>query len=570
MVMKEWDRWFSHVTEVEQKELTEMKQDEAMLQYRFSRPLEFGTAGLRGIMGMGLQAMNIYTVRQATQALAEVILEEGGNERGVAIAWDSRINSERFAHESARVLAANGIVSYVFDELRPTPALSFAVRKLHCIAGINITASHNPKEYNGYKAYWQDGAQLSQPYADRVAAKMEKIDLFDDVKLVDYESAKAQGLIKILDESFDEKYLDCVLEQASYPGKATLDRSYSIVYTPLHGAGYRLVPKALARAGYTDIVTVAEQMIPDGNFPTVPYPNPEAAEAFDLCKAYAVKVNSDLMIASDPDADRLGVTLRRKDGSFLTLTGNQIGALLAEYLFCAMEKEGTLPAQPYMVTSIVSTPLLNAICLAHGASYERVLTGFRFIGEAISKKEKVGNYGFIFAFEESYGYLKGTYARDKDAVEAAVLVCEMASYYRSLGKTLEDALNDLYAKYGFYMEKTVSVQMGVGIAGKEKMASMMASIRANLPKTLGEEKVVTVTDYAKQIATNVETGDVTPTGIDPSNVLAFETAEKNVVIVRPSGTEPKVKFYYLVHGETTAKAQAVLDALQKATQSFME
>ncbi len=569
-IAKEWDRWFAVATEAQKEELTAMKADEAMLQYRFSKPLEFGTAGLRGIMGMGLQAMNVYTVRHATQALAQVILEEGGKEKGVAIAWDSRINSELFARESACVLAANGIRSFVFDELRPTPALSFAVRALSCIAGINITASHNPKEYNGYKAYWSDGAQLSQPYADRVAAKMAEIDIFDDVKTCDFESAKANGLIQVLDEAFDDQYLDCVLEQASYPGKKALDRSYSIVYTPLHGAGYRLVPKALARAGYTDICTVAEQMTPDGNFPTVPYPNPEAEQTFDLCKAYATRANCDLMIASDPDADRLGVTLRRKDGTFLTLTGNQIGALLAEYLFCAMEAEGTLPAQPYMVTSIVSTPLLNAICLAHGASYARVLTGFRFIGEAISKREQVGNYGFIFAFEESYGYLKGTYARDKDAVEAAVLVCEMASYYRSLGKTLEDALNELYAKYGFYLEKTVSVQMGVGIAGKEKMANMMAAIRANLPSALGDEKVVIVRDYKAQTETDLRTGAVTSTEIDPSDVLAFETDAQNVVIVRPSGTEPKVKFYYLVHGKTTADAQAVLDSFQAATKSWME
>ncbi len=569
-VLQEWDRWYSHTTKAEQQELIAMKEDEAMLQYRFSKPLEFGTAGLRGIMGMGLQAMNVYTVRQATQALAEVILEEGGQDAGVAIAWDSRINSELFARESACVLAGNGIRSYVFDELRPTPALSFAVRHLNCIAGINITASHNPKEYNGYKAYWTDGAQLSQPYADRVAAKMEKIDIFDGIKYCDFDTAKQQGLIAVLDEAFDEQYLSCVLEQASYPGKKALDRDYSIVYTPLHGAGYRLVPKALAKAGYTQIITVDEQMKPDGNFPTVPYPNPEAAQTFDLCKQYAEKSGSDLMIASDPDADRLGVTLRRKDGSFLTLTGNQIGGLLAEYLFCAMETEGTLPDQPYMVTSIVSTPLLNAICLAHGATYERVLTGFRFIGEAISKKEKVGNYGFIFAFEESYGYLKGTYARDKDAVEAAVLVCEMASYYRSLGKTLEDALNDLYAKYGYYTEQTVSVQMGVGIAGKEKMTAMMASIRANLPTELAGEKVAIVRDYKAQTVTDTATGAVTETGIDASNVLAFETDAQNVVIVRPSGTEPKVKFYYLVHGKTAADAQSTLEAFQKATKCWME
>ncbi len=566
---REWERFY-HAEGADQQELEAMKADQALLEYRFSAPLQFGTAGLRAAMGMGLQAMNIYTVRHATQALANIVLQTGEAARGVVIAWDSRHNSELFAKESARVLAAANIPVYFFDGLRPTPVLSYAVRKLHCIAGINITASHNPKEYNGYKAYWEDGAQLAPKEANAVAAEMQRIDLFDDVKICDFDISLSQGKIQILPPSFDEEYIDCILKEAKYPGTAPLDRDFSIVYTPLHGAGYRLVPQALKKAGFTRICTVDEQMIPDGAFPTTPYPNPEEGQVYDLAKEYAKKVNADMLVATDPDADRIGVTLRRADGSYQRLTGNQVGSLLAEYLLSAMEENGTMPPLPYLVTSIVSTAMLEPICRAHGAQAERVLTGFRFIGEAIRHHEEAGSGSFILAFEESYGYLKGTYARDKDAVVSAVMICEMAAYYRSKGMTLADAVDALFAKYGYYKEETVSLSMGAGTAGKEKMDKMMKAIRSESPASLAGEKVAVVRDYLTGKVTDLATGNVTDTGLERSDVLYFETENQNVVVVRPSGTEPKVKIYYLLHGADKAAAEALLEAFKKDTAAWTE
>ncbi len=565
---QEWARWLKEVDEADRAELLAMERDSALLSYRFSGQMQFGTAGLRSVMGMGRQAMNIYTVRHATQALSHVILASGQAERGVVIAWDSRHNSERFAKASAQVLAANGIPVYIFDSLRPTPVLSYAVRKLGCIAGINITASHNPAEYNGYKAYWEDGAQLSSQQAQKVAEQMARIDLFADVRLCDYDEAIAAGKISILPPSFDEEYLTCILKEATYPGDEPLDRDFSIVYTPLHGTGYRLIPQALQRAGFAKIVTVTEQMTPDGAFPTVPYPNPEEAQTFELAQEYAQAHGSDLLIASDPDADRIGVTLRRADGSFWRLTGNQVGALLAEYLLSAMEEAGKLPPEPYLVSTIVSTAILDPICAAHGARAERVFTGFRFIGEAIRRHEEAGRGSFVLAFEESYGYLKGTYARDKDAVCAAVLVCEMAAYYRKKGMTLEDAVCAMYQKYGYYLEKTVSLPFGVGTEGKEKMAAMMANIRRDPPKSLGGEAVARVTDYYARTITDLRTGDLLPCAMERSDVLYFETEEKDVVVVRPSGTEPKVKLYYLLHAPDAAQAEKKLAAFSESMAVF--
>ncbi len=559
---QEYQRWKKEVDVADLAELQELEKDPALLQYRFSGAMQFGTAGLRSVMGMGLQAMNVYTVRHATQALANVILESGQSARGVVIAWDSRNHSEEFARESACVMAANEIPVWFFDSLRPTPLLSYAVRKLGCIAGINITASHNPKEYNGYKAYWEDGAQLSNAQARKVAEQMERIDLFADIKRMEFADALAQGKITVLPPSFDQEYLDCILEQAQNKNNTEQARDLSIVYTPLHGAGYRLVPQALRRAGFDRVVCVAEQSKPNGEFPTVPYPNPEEAQTFELAQKYAKENDSDLLIATDPDADRIGVTLRRADGSFWRLTGNQVGALLSEYLLCSLEDAGKMPENPYMVTTIVSTPMLDTICRAHGAFSERVFTGFRFIGEAIRRHEEAQDATFLLAFEESYGYLKGTYARDKDAVEASVLVCEMAAYYHSKGKTLADAMQDLYRKYGYYLEKTVSIPFGVGTAGKQRMAAMMANIRKNPPKTLGGETVTTLTDYYARTVTDLRNGDIAPCAMERSDVLYFETEAHNVLVVRPSGTEPKVKVYYLLHADNQAQAQSKLEAFQ--------
>lgn len=557
-------RWKKEVDSEDLAALCALEQDAKLLAYRFSGQMQFGTAGLRAIMGMGLQAMNIYTVRHATQALSEVILATGQAQRGVVIAWDSRNHSERFAQQSAAVLAANGIPVYIFDSLRPTPVLSYAVRKLGCIAGINITASHNPKEYNGYKAYWEDGAQLSSMQAKKVAERMDRIDIFADVKKGDYTEALAQGKITVLPPSFDQEYLRCILAQARYTGEKALPRDFSVVYTPLHGTGYRLIPQALAEAGFANVIPVCEQMTPDGEFPTVPYPNPEDQQTFELAKQYAQKYNSDLMIASDPDADRIGVTLRRADGSFWALSGNQTGALLAEYLLSSLSEAGKLPPEPYLVSTIVSTAMLDPICEAYGARAERVFTGFRFIGEAIRRHEESGRGSFILGFEESYGYLKGTYARDKDAVEAAVLVCEMAAYYRSKGMTLEDAMNAMYEKYGTYVEKTVNLPFGVGTEGKQKMQTVMERIRQNPPRELGGEAVVKVTDYYQRKITDLRTGDILPCAMERSDVISFETEEKNVVVVRPSGTEPKIKMYYLLHAADAKKVEDTMAAFEKS------
>ena len=565
--LDKYNRWLNSdkLSDAERAELLSIKDDDKEIQLRFTDYLSFGTAGLRGTMKVGMNAMNIHTVAYATQGLAQLIIEEGRTADGVAIAYDSRNNSELFAKTAARVLAAADIPAYLFDELRPTPELSFALRELHCVAGINITASHNPKQYNGYKAYWEDGAQLPPEHADVVSATMQKLDIFEDVKLADFDEALAAGKIVMLGRDMDEKYLACVQAQAVNPEavKAVADE-LKIVYSPLHGTGYRLVPEILRRCGHKNVFTVDEQMVISGDFPTVQKPNPEYKEVFDIGMKIADEVGSDLVVATDPDADRVGVVTRTPDGSFTTITGNQMGALLMDYILTAYEETNTMPEIPFAVKTIVTTELAAKICEAHGVKMHNVLTGFKFIGEVIKDYEKKGYGTFVLGFEESYGYLKGTYARDKDAVVAAMLICEMTAYYKAKGMTLSDALDALYAKYGYCFESNVEIYME-GLDGPARMAEKMNALRNPAPAEIAGCKVVKFGDYQAQTVEDRVSGTTESTNLPKSNVLSFTLDNGDVIVARPSGTEPKIKFYFMLIGkdkdETVAKMAAYRESL---------
>ncbi|MBO4308563.1 MAG: phospho-sugar mutase [Clostridia bacterium] len=562
--LEEYRKWLAEpsVTDAEKEELRAIANDEKEIAFRFSNALSFGTGGLRGVMKAGLNAMNVHTVAHATQGLADLILGEGRAHDGVAVAHDCRINSRLFAETAARVLAANGIKVYLFDDLRPTPELSFTLRELGCVAGINITASHNPKQYNGYKAYWEDGAQLPPEHADIVAAAIAKLDIFRDVKFVDLEAAKASGLITVIGREMDEKYLSAVAAQAVNPSAvANIADDLKIVYTPLHGAGHRLVPEILRRVGLKHLYTVPEQMVIDGNFPTVEKPNPEYPNVFSLGIEVANRVGSDLIIATDPDADRVGVMTRTKSGAFRTITGNQIGALLLDYIITAYRKTGTMPPDPYAVKSIVSSELAAQICEANGVRMYNVLTGFKFIGEVIKRCEEEGRGTFLFGFEESYGYLKGTYARDKDAVVASMLIVEMTAYYHASGMTLSDALDALFARYGFCYENTVEIYME-GLDGAARMSALMDGLRTDPLSELAGVRVAAVSDYLKQTVT--ENGTTRPTGLSRSNVLSYRLENGDLIVARPSGTEPKIKFYYLLRGKDEAEAKQKVEAYKSA------
>ena len=552
---KEYERWLSEptVTAEEKEELLAIANDEKEIAFRFSHLLSFGTAGLRGTMKAGLNAMNVHTVAYATQGLANLILGEQRAKNGVVIAYDSRNNSKLFAETAAEVLAANGICVYLFDSLRPTPELSFAVRELGCVAGINITASHNPKQYNGYKAYWEDGAQLPPEHADTVVAEISKLDIFRDVRKMPLEKAIAKRLVTMIGKEIDEKYLSAVLAQVINPQavKAVAD-DLKIVYTPLHGAGYRMVPEVMRRIGVKHLYPVEAQMVPDGNFPTLVKPNPEYPAAFTLGIEVANRVGCDLIIATDPDADRVGVMTRTKSGAFRTITGNQMGALLADYIITAYKKTGTMPPEPYMVKTIVTSEMTAKICAENNIRLYNVLTGFKFIGEVIKKQERAGHGTFLFGFEESYGYLKGTYARDKDSVVTAMLITEMTAYYHAAGMTLSDALDDLFRRYGFYYEVTGEVYME-GYDGVARISALMDELRQNPPKEFSGSRVAVVGDYLKQTITDGKTSK--PTGLPRSNVISFRLENGDMIVARPSGTEPKVKFYYLLEGENEAQTK---------------
>ncbi len=542
-------------------ELKAIRDDEEEIKSRFTAMLEFGTAGLRGIMRAGLSGMNVYTVRYATQGLANLILKCGEDfSGGVTIAWDSRNNSPLFAREAACVLAANGIHVNIFDALRPTPELSYTIRKTGSIAGINITASHNTKEYNGYKAYWADGAQLPPEHAKEVSDQIAGIDIFADVKTTDFDAAKDSGLITTLGEEIDEAYISEILAQSvaeDYVKKAADE--FEIIYTPFHGAGYRLVPEVLKRIGLKKVTPVPEQMVLDGDFPTVASPNPEFVEGFKIAIDMAKKNDVDLIIGTDPDSDRCGVVVKT-DSGYEALTGNQIGVLLLDFIISVRKEEGTLPANSAAIKSIVSSTMANEICRVNGVKIFETLTGFKFIGEKIKEIEESGDYTFIFGFEESNGYLAGTYARDKDAVIASMLVAEMACRYYVKGQNLYQALCGLYEKYGFFREKVVS-HVVTGLDGPERMAKLMESIRNEPPETLGGLPVKRVRDYLTGLITDTATGETEPTGLTESNVLLYELGSGSAMAIRPSGTEPKVKLYVMVKGGSAEEADALLSAV---------
>lgn len=568
---KEYEKWLqSPVVDDETKEeLRAIAEDEQELKARFSTMLNFGTAGLRGIMGAGLNRMNVYTVRYTTQGIANLILSLDKAERegkeGVTIAYDSRHNSPLYAQDAACVLAANGIKAYLFDELRPTPELSYALRETDSIAGINITASHNPKEYNGYKVYWADGAQLPPDHADEIIKQLSRIDIFEDVKTMDVSQARESGLVEILGEAMDESYMEQVLAQSVAPEAVeAVSDTFQIIFTPFHGAGYRLVPEVLKRLGIRHLLTVKEQMVLDGDFPTVVSPNPENKEGFALAIEMAKANNVDLIIGTDPDADRVGIIVRTEVGSpeddgYETLNGNQIGVLLLDYLISVGREKGNLPANAAVVKSLVSTPMANAICEKNGITIFETLTGFKYIGEKIKEFEESGEYTFLFGFEESYGYLSGTYARDKDAVAASMLIAEMACWYNQKGKTLYEAMKDLYVKYDYFKERVVSISFD-GHDAPEKMKKVGQDLRKDPPTEWNNLKVLKIRDYMNS--------DIS--GMPPSDVLFYELEEGCNLVVRPSGTEPKIKFYFMVRGEDEASCDRMLDGLVSDVKSKLQ
>jgi phosphoglucomutase len=569
----EYQRWLdsSVLSDDERAELLSIANNEEAKALRFSAPMDFGTAGLRSTMYVGLGSMNRYTVAHTTRGIAALIKESNGENRGVAIAFDSRNNSEDFAKISACVLAGAGIKSFIFNGIRPTPELSFALRELGCIAGINITASHNPKEYNGYKAYWEDGAQIAPEQAKVVSAERAKFDVLDMSGIMTFEDGVKSGLITILDEKFDEKYLDAVIATAVNTNAVKdVSDELKVVYTPLHGAGYRLVPEVFKRIGLKYLYTVDEQMIPNGDFPTVEKPNPEYPAVFKLGIDIANNVGSDLIIATDPDSDRVGVMARTSSGEFATISGNQMGALLLDYVIKARRDLGILPEGAYCVKSLVSTDMAYKIAKDNGVKLHDVLTGFKFIGEVIKNYEAEGKFGgFLLGFEESYGYLLGSYARDKDAVEGSMMILEMTAYYKKKGMTLSDALEELYNTYGLYAEKTIDIYME-GLDGIENRKKVMQGLRDNPPAVIGGVKVKLAGDYKSSEVRDLETGAITTTGQPSSDVLYYTLVNEDKIIVRPSGTEPKIKIYVLAHDEDKAALDAKLQAYEKDSRKMTE
>ncbi len=550
---EEYQHWLDSpaLSEQEWAELNAIRDDEKEIESRFFAPLEFGTAGLRGTMKLGLHHMNIHVIRHATQASANIICAVGeeAKAKGIAIAHDCRLNGVEYAREAACVMAANGIRVRIFDALRPTPELSFAVLYYGCAAGLNITASHNPKEYNGYKVYWSDGAQLPPQKAEAIAQQMEAIDIFTGFKSCDYDKAVADGMIQVIGAETDEAFLERVMAQAIDKDvvKEVADE-FKIVYTPFHGCGHKLVPEALKRLGIKHLFPVPEQMVIDGNFPTVVSPNPENPEGFYLAVDLAKKVGSDLIIGTDPDSDRIGTMVRTGD-SYTTITGNQMGVLLIDYIIRARKATGTMPENPGVLSSIVSTSMARAVCEANGVHFEDTFTGFKFMAERVAEWEAAKSYNYIFAFEESYGYMMGDFVRDKDAVTASMMVAEMAAFYHKQGMTLMDAMMALYEKYGWFKEKTLNLVMP-GLDGLQKMKDLMAELRANPPKEIGGQEVIRTRDYADGSIYVAELGKVGTTPFFGSNVLYFELADGSSFIVRPSGTEPKIKIYLLVRGDS--------------------
>jgi phosphoglucomutase len=559
---EEYQHWLDSpaLNEQEWEELNSIAGDEKEIESRFFAPLSFGTAGLRGTMKLGLHHMNIHVIRHVTQAFANVIKNEGPEamKKGIVVDFDCRVNSDVFAREAACVMAANGIHVRIFPSLHPTPELSFAVRYFGATAGINITASHNPKEYNGYKVYWSDGAQLPPQHAEAIAKQMEEIDIFTGFSTCNYDEAVSGGRIEILGEDVDEAFLGKVLSQSV--DRAVVARvadKFRIVYTPFHGCGYKLVPEALRRLGIKHLYPVEEQMVIDGTFPTVESPNPENPEGFYLAVDLAKKAGSDLIIGTDPDSDRIGVMVR-SGGEYKTITGNQMGVLLLDYIINARKAAGTLPKNAGAVKSIVTTEMAREVCVKNGVHIEDTFTGFKFMAERIAEWEAAGSYEYIFAYEESYGYMMGDYVRDKDAVTASMMVAEMAAYYFEKGMTLADAMESLYAKYGQFREHTLNLVMP-GLDGLQKMKDLMDELRAKPLAEIAGTVVLRVRDYLDGSISVAELGKVGETAIKGSNVLYYELQDGTSFIVRPSGTEPKIKIYILARGETEQEADGKVE-----------
>ena len=571
-VMKKYQEWCEnpYFDEKTRKELKNIAGDEKEISDRFYKDLAFGTGGLRGIIGAGTNRMNIYTVRKATQGLANFIIEENGQEKGVAIAFDSRNMSPEFAEEAARCLCANGIRTWLFESLRPTPELSFALRELGCIAGIVVTASHNPPEYNGYKVYWEDGAQITYPKDEQIIARVNAITDLTTVKTMSRKEADESGLLQIIGEEIDASYMEALKKLVLNPEVIKEQaKSLKIVYTPLHGTGNLPVRRVLSELGFEQVIVVPEQEKPDGNFPTVSYPNPEDKKAFALALELAKKVDADLVLATDPDADRLGVYAKdSKTGEYMAFTGNMSGMIICEYELSQRKEKGMLPEDGAIVTTIVSGNMSQAVAKEYGVDIIETLTGFKYIGEQIKLFEQNHNHTYLFGYEESYGCLVGTHARDKDAVVAVMALCEAAAYYKSKGLTLWDQMLVLFEKYGYYKEGLYTLTLK-GQEGAAKIQEILKSFRSNPPKQIGEYKVLAFRDYEEDIIQNDVTGETTKTGLPKSNVLYFELEDQAWCCVRPSGTEPKVKLYMGVKGIDMQDAQNRLEQLTEAMTSLI-
>ena len=568
-IKQTYNEWLENAVEDKdlKAELESIKNNEDEIYDRFYTALKFGTAGLRGIIGAGTNRMNIYVVRQATQGLANYVLKKYGN-GSVAISHDSRIKADLFMNEAARVLAANGIKVYITSELQPTPVLSYLVRYFKCQAGIMVTASHNPAAYNGYKAYGEDGCQMTDVAANTVYDEISKLDMFKDVKIADFDESVKSGMIEYVDESVYDTYLEKVMEQQVNPGVCN-GADLKVVYTPLNGTGNKLVRKVLGKIGVNDVVVVPEQELPDGNFTTCPYPNPEIKEALAKGLELCEKEQPDLLLATDPDADRVGIAVKDYDGSYRLISGNEDGVMLTNYILSCKKASGKLPEKPVVVKTIVTTKLINKLCEKYGCELKNVLTGFKYIGEVILNLEKKHEENrYLFGFEESYGYLSGTYVRDKDAVVASMLVCEMAAYYKKQGKSLAEVIDGLYEEFGYYLNQTYSFEFD-GAAGMQKMSDIMTAVRDNTPKSIAGYDVVKVSDYLLRKETDVATGSVTDIDLPKSNVIALHLADDNAVIIRPSGTEPKIKLYITSVGKDKDNAAEICEKLVVASKEIL-
>ena len=568
-----YEEWLKnpYFDDATKEELRSIADDDNEIKERFYKELEFGTAGLRGVIGAGTNRMNIYTVRKATQGLANYIIKNNGQAKGVAIAYDSRRMSPEFADEAARCLAANGIKAYIFESLRPTPELSYAVRRLGAIAGINITASHNPPEYNGYKVYWEDGAQITPPHDKGIMDEVKAVTDYNTVKTMDREEAKKAGLYEVIGQEVDDGYIAELKKQVIHQDSINaVGRDLKIVYSPLHGTGNIPARRILKELGFTNVYVVKEQELPDGEFPTVSYPNPEAKEAFELGLKLAKEVDADLVLATDPDADRLGVYVKdTASGDYKVLTGNMSGCLLADYEIGQRKAMYGLPDDGYLIKTIVISNLADAIAKGYHIGLIEVLTGFKYIGQQILKFETTGKGSYLFGFEESYGCLIGTHARDKDAIVATMALCEAAAYYRTQGKTLWDAMLDMYEKYGYYKDDIQSITLK-GIEGLNKIQKIMDTLRENPPAQIGGCQVLKARDYKADTIKDIRTGEVTSTGLPSSNVLYYDLSDDAWVCVRPSGTEPKVKFYYGVKGNSLEDAEEKSSKLGKEVVAMID